>query len=162
MGAGKTSVGRTVARLLSAKFIDVDAVVESRTGRSVREIFAAEGEAAFRRLERETLRELLASASEPYVLSVGGGAPVQAEIAAALAEAPTVFLEAPADELYRRCIDSLDAGLRPLLQDLTSFKKLYAEREPHYRRARWTVSTSGRTMEEVAAEIAGLVRPAAL
>lgn len=161
MGAGKTSVGREVARQLSSKFIDLDAAIEARAGKSVREIFAADGEPAFRRLEQEALREVLADEGEPYVLAVGGGAFVQAEIAQALADAPTVFLEAPGDELYRRCVDSLGAGVRPLLQDLTSFKKLYAEREPHYRQARWTVSTSGRKVGEVAAEIAGLVRTAA-
>lgn len=162
MGAGKTSVGRDAARRLSSRFIDLDAVIEAQAGRSVREIFTADGEAAFRRMEREALHQVLASESEPYVLAVGGGAFVQAEIAGALADAPTIFLEAPEEELYRRCVDSLDAGVRPRLQDLTSFKKLYAEREPHYRRARWTVNTSGRTVAEVAAEVAGLVRPAAL
>lgn len=160
MGAGKTTVGRELARQFSAKFIDLDAVIEAQAGRTVREIFASEGEPAFRRREREAWREV-ARESEPYVLAVGGGAFAQAEIAAALTDAPTVFLEAPGDELYGRCVDSLDAGVRPLLQDLTSFKKLYAERQPHYRRARWTVTTSGRKAEEVAAEIAGLLRPAA-
>jgi len=160
MGAGKTSVGREVARRLSSKFIDLDAVIEARTGRSVSDIFSTNGETAFRRLEQEALRETLARESEAYVLAIGGGAFVQPEIAETLAKTPTVFLEAPAEELYRRCVDSLDAGIRPLLQDLTSFKKLYAERVPLYRRARWTVNTSGRTVEEVAAEIAGLIQPA--
>ncbi len=72
MGSGKTTVGRRVARLLGRPFLDSDEIVEADTGRTVRQIFEAEGEAAFRAFERDALERSLASAV-PAVIAAAGG-----------------------------------------------------------------------------------------
>lgn len=162
MGSGKTTVGQELARQLSATFIDLDRAIERREAQSVAQIFAQQGEDAFRAAERAAVVEILASPPTVCVLATGGGAFPQPEIADLLEvrSAITIFLDAPAEELYRRCVDSLDAGARPLLKDLSSFKKLYAERLPAYRRAQWHVDTSGRTVADIAAALAVRVRDA--
>src|SRR4051794_19792029 len=73
MGSGKSTVGPLLAARTRRRFVDLDAELEDRVGRPVRAIFAADGEAAFRELERGLLAELLGSA-EPLVLATGGGA----------------------------------------------------------------------------------------
>jgi shikimate kinase len=162
MGSGKTTVGQELARTLGCAFFDLDQEIERRKGQSVAQIFAESGEAGFRNAEREALAAALTSIPDVCVLATGGGAFPQPEIAALLRshDATIIFLDAPAEELHRRCVDSLDAGIRPLLKDLSSFKKLYAERLTAYRQAHWQVETSGRTVAEIAAEIAGRVRTA--
>lgn len=155
-------MGRELACQLGYAFIDLDRVIEARQGRSIGQIFIEAGEEAFRAAERGAAAEVLNSPSEDCVLAMGGGALAQDEIARLLESrsATTVFLDAPALELYQRCVDSLDAGARPLLKEFASFKKLYADRLPVYRRAHWHVDTSGRTVAEIASEIAGRVRDA--
>jgi len=162
MGAGKTTVGQALAHQLSGVFIDLDQVIESRLGQSVPQIFAQQGETGFRQAESSALAAVLASLPPVCVLATGGGAFPQPAIAALLEthSATIIFLDAPAEELYRRCVDSLDAGGRPLLKDLSSFKKLYAERLPAYRRAQWHVDTSGKNVADIAAELAVRVRDA--
>ena len=73
MATGKTTVGRLVAQAVRVDFVDLDEMVEQRTGVSVAELFARDGEAAFRKLERTALRELLAQ-KRPLVVALGGGA----------------------------------------------------------------------------------------
>jgi shikimate kinase len=162
MGSGKTQVGEALARELACPFIDLDREIEARERQTIPELFAQRGEAGFRKAERDATLAVLASIPPVAVLALGGGAMAQPEIAAAITSLSvvTIFLDAPAEELHRRCVDSLDAGHRPLLKDLSSFKKLYAERLPVYRQAQWQVDTSGRTVPEIAADIAGRVRDA--
>ena len=71
MGCGKSSVGRELSGLLSLPFVDLDEYIESREGRSIRDIFEDEGEAAFRKMELESLKEILAQ--DNIILSLGGG-----------------------------------------------------------------------------------------
>src|SRR5579871_2358329 len=77
MAAGKSTVGRALAGLLNWRFIDLDSEIERAEGQTIREIFARRGEAAFRRLESETLRAILAGASRAAVIALGGGTFVQ-------------------------------------------------------------------------------------
>ena len=89
-GTGKTSVGRRIAALLNRPFIDTDEEIEERTGRTVRGIFAADGEPAFRELEAKVMADLLAAA-EPCVIAAGGGAVVTGSTRKLLQQ-PDVFV----------------------------------------------------------------------
>jgi|SRR5581483_735478 len=157
MGAGKTTVGHALARQLGWDFEDLDDRIESRERRSIPEIFAQSGEAAFRRAEHNALKESLSERDRPRVLALGGGAFVQAENVAALGDFPVVFLDAPPDELWRRC--QQDLRHRPLRQDLDQFRQLYETRRPYYLRASLRVETGGKDIETIAAEVVSALRP---
>jgi len=155
MGAGKTSVGRALGRRLGWSFEDLDDRVETRERRSITDIFRQAGEVEFRRAEHQALREALAEAEKgrARILAVGGGAFVQPENASLLdgAETPTVFLDAPVDELWRRCV--ADAVDRPLRRKEDEFRRLYQARRPRYLHARLRVETGGREIERIVDEI---------
>jgi len=160
MGAGKTSVGRWLGQHLNWAFEDLDDRIEQRERRTVPEIFRESGETEFRRAEHAALlgavEELAGGALK--VVALGGGAFVQKNNAALLSASgmPTVFLDAPLEELWQRCSkQASEAGVqRPLLQSLEQFSQLYETRRRVYGTASLKVQTSGRSVEEVAAEIA--------
>jgi shikimate kinase/3-dehydroquinate synthase len=127
MGAGKSTLGRELARRIARPFIDVDKVIEERAGTTIPELFARQGEAEFRRAELAAVRELLA-AREPAVLALGGGAVTQPEIRALLREARTVLVEIDVELAWAR----VRGTSRPLAQDEAEFRRLYAERQPLY------------------------------
>lgn len=162
MGSGKSAVGKILAQRLGWRFLDLDALVESREARSIADIFALSGETGFRMAEREALKELLTAKSlteTSIVLSLGGGTIMQPENRAALERVGSVivFLSASAQELWQRCVTKQTLGAenrpRPLMKDEVSFKQLYAERLPQYEQAPITVSTSGKSTEQTAEEI---------
>lgn len=150
MGSGKSSVGHVLARRLGATFLDLDAQVVARAGKSIAEIFASEGEEAFRRMEAEEARRLLASES-PCVLALGGGTVTDRATRRLLLESGVlVTLAAPADELARRLEGT--AG-RPLLQRGEAahiLEGLLAERAAAYAECHGEVRTEGLGVEEVA------------
>jgi len=161
MGAGKTTVGRALATRLNWLFLDLDDVIEQRERRTVAEIFSNPGEAAFRRAEHAALRDLLqesASAGD-LVLALGGGAFVQPSNRDLLEAngAVTILLEAPLEELQRRCRS--ERKERPLAQQETKFAELFAARQSSYQQARFRVQTAGKPVEQVAAEIEQLLKP---
>jgi shikimate kinase len=155
MGAGKTSVGRALSRQLGWVFEDLDECIQAREAQTIEQIFRLAGEAAFRIVEHEAIRELLSRpGSSPRVVALGGGAFAQSENAALLGAAgfPIVFLDAPVEELWRRC--QLEPLERPLRRDPEQFRRLYEVRRPHYMAATLRIETSGKDVESVAAEIA--------
>ena len=155
MGAGKTSVGRSLGRRLGWSFEDLDDRIQGRAGCSVAEIFRDFGEAEFRRLENVALRELLTELSTgPRVVALGGGAFAQPGTAALLEDAGAhiIFLDAPAEELFRRC--QQEQRVRPLLQDAKQFRELYGQRRSSYLKASCRIDTSGKDVDGVAAEVA--------
>jgi shikimate kinase len=153
MGAGKSTVGRLVARRLHCPFADMDRRIEQRAGRSIAAIFAADGEEAFRALELEEAR-LLAELPE-CVVAAGGGAFVRTDTRAALQEgAVSVWLRCPLDVLLTRV--AVD-GSRPLAGNHDIMRALLADREPFYGMADVAVDASG-TPEEVAERVVALVR----
>jgi shikimate kinase len=155
MGAGKTTVGRALSRRLSLPFEDLDDRIQLREGKTIEQIFRESGEAEFRKVETAALRELLAEISSSLrVVALGGGAFVQPVNAALIAKAKvhSVFLDAPVEELLRRCEEG--PNLRPLRQDLKQFKELYDKRRRSYMKAAFRIETSGKDVERIAAEVA--------
>ena len=156
MGAGKTTVGRILASHLGWEFEDLDDRIIAREKRTISEIFERSGEQAFRRAEHEALQACLAEWSSrdvPKILALGGGAFVQPENEALLAASsvPTAFLDAPVEELWRRC--SQEGCARPLLRDMDRFRALYQLRRPYYLRASLRVETAGKAVETIAVEL---------
>lgn len=159
MGAGKTSVGQTLAEHLNWGFEDLDRRIERREHRTVPEIFRDSGESEFRRAEHNALREVLEEVrgGAVKIVALGGGAFVQKNNAALLKASgiPTVFLDAPVDELWRRCCQQTGTveTERPLLRSSDKFRELYDARRGSYLRASSKIQTGGRTLNEIAAEI---------
>jgi len=154
MGAGKSSVGLALSRKLGWSFEDLDERIQAQERRSVEQIFAQSGEAAFREVEHQALRSLIQDLGDsPKVVAVGGGAFAQANNAALLEEGGflAVFLDAPAEELFQRCQQQKQLQ-RPLRGDLERFRRLYESRRPRYLKAAVHIETSGKDIEEVAAE----------
>lgn len=154
MGAGKTTVGRELARRLNWRFADLDHLIESRQGRAIPQIFQEDGEPRFRELEHRVLGQALADPdSRFFVLALGGGAFVVEKIRALLRErqVPAVWLDAPAEELFRRC-DQPEV-VRPLRKDPEQFTKLYEQRLSSYRQADLHVITKGKEISAIAEEI---------
>jgi shikimate kinase len=157
MGAGKTSVGQALGNLLGWAFEDLDDRVEQREGRAIEEIFAASGEQGFRRAEHAALRGLVEELGDvPRVVALGGGAFIQPANAELLREQLTIFLDAPAEELYRRCAQQ-DIQ-RPLRQNREQFFQLYESRRPGYLTAAARIDGSGKDVESIAKEIARILQ----
>jgi len=151
MGTGKSTVGRVLAQRLHRRLVDTDSAIEARTGRTVRQIFTADGEAAFRALETEVLVEALES-SPPVVIAAAGGVVLAPANREALKKAPAkvVWLSADPSLLVGRV---KTAGHRPLLDadPAGALSDMSAARQPLYREvADVMVSVDGRTPAEVA------------
>jgi shikimate kinase len=148
-GAGKTTVGRILARRLAVEFADVDAMIEERTGKSIADLFLQDGEDGFRTLERQVVAEALAS--HDGVLALGGGAVLAAETRALLRRHRVVHLSVGlADGLRRTGMSTA----RPLLAGVNpraTFKALLDARAPLYREvATVQIATDRRSANQVA------------
>lgn len=156
-GAGKTTVGSVLAERLGVRLHDTDHAVETAAGRAVGDIFVQDGEAAFRALEREEV--LRALREEDGVLALGGGAPMQEGIAAALRDGGhrVVFLDVTIADAAARV--GFDVS-RPLLlvNPRAAWTRLMNARRPTYESlATVQVQTGGRTPEDVADEVVDLL-----
>jgi shikimate kinase len=154
MGAGKTAVGRQLARRLGFGFHDSDLEVETRTGVDIAYIFEKEGEAGFRRREKEVLDEL--TLLDAIVLATGGGVVLDADNRARLAaRGHVVYLQAGIDQQLER---TRRGGRRPLLHTAdprAALEALMQEREALYVEiADLVVRTDGRRVAAVVAELA--------
>jgi shikimate kinase len=143
MGAGKTTVGRLLARQLAKTFIDSDQEIEGRTGVRIPVIFEIEGEAGFRKREESVIEELTAQSG--IVLGTGGGAVLSAANRALLkSRGMVVYLRGSPEQLFERTRHDKN---RPLLQTedpLAKLKALYAQRDPLYRETADLVVDTGR------------------
>jgi shikimate kinase len=153
-GAGKSSVGRLVADRLNQDWVDTDQLIEKTTGRSVREIFATDGEPAFRTVESDVLREALAQTS-PTVISTGGGIVLSQTNRDLLSNAqhrvvwlmadPSILLERLQHGMHRPLLDNDPEG---------TLARMWEQREALYREvADVIVSVDGRSIAEVAEAI---------
>ena len=152
MGSGKTTVGKVLADFLGCPFMDLDDLIVKKAGKSIPEIFAQDGEPAFRQLEARLLRQTVEKYTEnTVVLALGGGA-VTAPVSASLLREKTVciYLRATLETLLAR-LEGETAG-RPLAD--ASLADRLAAREPLYEEtAHVIIDTDGLTPEEVADEI---------
>lgn len=155
MGSGKSTVGKILSEKLSVPFVDLDSVVVERAGMSIPEIFRKKGESEFRKIEREALiSELLKEGS--FVLSTGGGAPAYSDNMEIINRfALSFFLYADFETLYGRISEDRNRPLTALKKE--ELERLYTDRLPFYKKARFTVNTEGKTPEEVAEEIISLL-----
>ena len=131
-GSGKSTIGRRLAKALGVVLLDTDTAIEQTTGRTIADIFAADGEQEFRRIEEEVVREALGS--HDGVLSLGGGAITSPGVREALSGHTVIYLEISASEGVRRTGGNT---VRPLLAGgdrAEKFRALMSERVPLYRR----------------------------
>lgn len=151
MGAGKSSVGRVLARRLDRPLLDSDELIEQRTGRTVREIWMTDGEAEFRELETKSFVDALTD-DEPSVVAAAGGVVLSAANRIALGEsdAHVVWLLANVDVLIDRV---KNGGHRPLLDDDPEaiLRAMHQDRDELYREvADAIVSVDNRSVHDVA------------
>jgi shikimate kinase len=148
MGSGKSTVGPLVARQLGWKFVDADDVIAAEAGSTIPEIFAREGEAAFRERERATIARL--AGEEALVLALGGGAIENPATRSLLGNAPKtllIHLEVELATTLERCRGT--EHLRPILADQENLARRYQQRLPLYRTAHISIAVDALTPEQV-------------
>ncbi len=155
MGAGKTTVGKEIARQHHSKFVDIDSEIERAAGKSIAEIFEERGEAGFRELETKVLNHVQ---TFDGVVATGGGVVERPENLEILCHSPAtiIYLHGNLESTIGRLILE---GQRPLLQEKSTaeFFALWQERDPKYEEvASFTVETVGKTPARIAAEIIAL------
>ena len=152
MGTGKTSVGRLVAEQLHFDQLDTDDLIQNRTGQTIADIFARQGEPAFRALERQIVDEL--AGRSQTVISTGGGLPANPENLAALkTHALVICLWASPEKIWERVRNQ---SHRPLLHSpdpQRKIRELLEQRAPFYRQADVLINTDQRSAREVAQQI---------
>jgi len=157
MGSGKTTVGEKVANLLGWSFMDLDAEIVKAEGITIEAFFAARGEAAFRELESRLLARLLSTRTDDRGLLVAlGGGTLETDEAAALlrGRGAVAYLEITPAEAWSRA----QGTGRPLARERSGFEELLARRQARYEDvADWVVPVGGRTVDELAGDIAEIV-----
>ncbi len=155
MGCGKSSVSRILHKRSGLPLIDIDRFIEEREGRTIKQIFAEEGEAGFRRIETITLASL--AFEEKSIISCGGGicgSAVNRGIVKALGT--VVYLKVPCNEAVGRISDP---STRPMLSGPRPVREIYDERLPLYRDvADITINTSGKSVGANVSQVIGALR----
>lgn len=153
MGAGKTTVGKLIARRLKRRFVDSDHEIERRCGVSIPVIFDIEGENGFRMREEQAIAELVTL--DGVVLATGGGAVLSAENRRRLASGgTTVYLHARPEDLYRRLRHDKNRPLLHTPDPAQRLKDLYLTRDPLYRQmADMVLETGTQSVQALAREL---------
>jgi shikimate kinase len=163
MGSGKTTVGKRIAQELGYSFVDSDDVVASAAGKSVREIFAQDGEAAFRKHESDAIRRVLTNGTASVVLATGGGAVISSENRALISEEAShvVWLDASVEDLVVR---TKSGAARPLLDGdaAATLQSLSSQRSAWYDEvATVRIDTRGKSVTKVCSAVLEAIRAGA-
>ena len=153
MGAGKSTVGRHLAKALNYKFFDTDQLIEKQENRTIEAIFKESGESYFRNIESDIINYFN---KKKCVYSTGGGLPIYNKNIDKLKDiGQVIYLKTSKVELLNNRIKNNSS--RPIFKDAISFENLLKQREPIYSRADFTVTTDSKTPEEIASEISLLI-----
>ncbi len=143
MGAGKTTVGRHLARRMGRSFVDTDHEIEARTGVKIPLIFEIEGEQGFRKRESQLIEELAVCGG--MVLATGGGAILDPTNRALMARSGTViYLSVAPELLWERTLGDKNRPLLQVADPRARIAEIYAQRDPLYREAADVIVTGGR------------------
>ena len=157
MGTGKTAVGKELSARLDKQFTEMDEEIEKRAGKPIVEIFAQDGEAHFRKLERNLLNEL--AKKEDLIVSCGGGLICNEENLATLKSSGTVInLKSSAEKIYERTKIHTHRPLLNVKDPLQEIKGLMEKRAPFYLQAHYVVESESQTPAEVASVIESLLK----
>ena len=149
MGSGKTAVGTEIASRLGWEFVDTDDVIETRTGRTIPDIFDEDGEDAFRDLESDAVRE--SAKRTGVVISVGGGAVLRPDNVTALRRTGVLFLlDATPEAIYERISHNTHRPLLDVPDPVARIRELMETRRPFYGLADVIIDTTGRTVPDIA------------
>lgn len=152
MGTGKSVVGKLLAKRLDLEFLDLDSSIEKKEGRKIKEIFDEEGEAYFRKIEKQAVQE--ASKKERLVVACGGGVVLDKGNMDTLKKTGRlVCLLSRPEIILSRCKSNCDRPLLNVKDPQTEIKKLLAMRQPFYAEAEISIDTSDLSVEEVVREI---------
>lgn len=144
MGAGKTTIGRSLAKRLSLSFVDTDKEIEARTGVSIPTIFEIEGEDGFRKREAQIIAEM--SARSGLVVATGGGGVLRVENRANMrASGFVVYLNVPPQTLWERTRNDRNRPLLQVADPLLKLNQLFAIRDPLYREVANLIVDGSRT-----------------
>lgn len=153
MGAGKSTVGRYLAKALNYQFLDTDQLIEKKENRTIEAIFKESGESYFRNLETDIINQF---DNKTCVYSTGGGLPIYNKNIDKLKDiGQVIYLKTSTSELLNNRIKNNFS--RPMFKDAISFENLLKQREPIYCEADFVVTTDFKTPKEIASEISLLI-----
>lgn len=156
MGTGKSTVGKLIAEKLNKKFIEMDELIEERESQKIKNIFAKKGEAYFRTLEHELLKEI--SMKIGLVVSCGGGLVCnEKNLSLAKKTGTVISLMASPSIIYERTKNNEDRPLLNVDKPLDKIKELLDKRLSFYNRAHYVINTEGKLPEKISEEIINLL-----
>jgi len=163
MGAGKSRVGKELAKKLSILYIDTDKLIEQKSGRKIKDIFKEHGEAYFRELECEVIRGL--PVNQSLIISIGGGAIVNGENLKKLQQLGIIiWLKVSPQEIYKRLKKArkkrplLALESVPELEYIENITKILLTREPYYHKADYQIETDNKTIREILEELLNIFK----
>lgn len=154
MGAGKSTVGEKLAEVLQYSFLDTDSWIEKKEQKRISEIFEKQGEAYFRSLETECIKQLV-SENEGKVISVGGGLPIRKENRILLKQLGiVVYLKATPEIIYERLKEDQSRPLLRTKNPKEKIREMMEEREVYYKEAAHVIlNIENKSVEEIIREI---------
>ncbi|WP_294823720.1 shikimate kinase [uncultured Flavobacterium sp.] len=161
MASGKTIIARLLGKTIGMEVLDLDQIIEEKAGKTIPELFAGEGEIKFRRLEHDSLKELM-NVRGGFILSLGGGTPCYADnhIFLQQDDVVSVYLKTSIEEIVKRL--KHEGKGRPLLDNLPEDElpdyvaKHLFDRSYYYHQAKHTIATDGKSPEDIVNELMSL------